>query len=200
MNGITSFTFFVSHVNHGVFQVGDGHGHWTNATSFSSTDLANGLVRFVTDGSYFAPTFSVRVDDGGPTPSDDVDGVVQFTNSPPPQITAATFTVVEGGSTVLSTANFVVSDQDTSSTGFTFTVSHVTHGSFQIEDSPGHWINTSSFTTADLLAGHVRFLDDGTIGAPTFTVPVVRVTSGRRQPDVRRNLTDQIRRREQLLR
>ena len=37
---------------------------WTNATSFTTADLAANHVRFVHDGSLTAPTFSIQANDG----------------------------------------------------------------------------------------------------------------------------------------
>src|SRR5262249_14507078 len=60
-----------------------------------------------------------------------------------------------------------VSDPD--STSFTFTVLDVTHGRFEIFVN-GSWSITATFTSADLAAGHVRFVHDGGEIAPTFSI------------------------------
>jgi VCBS repeat-containing protein len=86
----------------------------------------------------------------------------------PPVITAAALTVAEGGTMVLNTSDIVVADPD--STSFTFTVSNVAHGVFQTTSDGVHWIAATTFTTADLTAGHVRFLHDGSQAAPTFSI------------------------------
>jgi VCBS repeat-containing protein len=84
-----------------------------------------------------------------------------------PVITSATFAVAEGGSTVLAVSDIIVSDPDSAT--FTFTAVNVTNGQFEIL-SGGSWIATSTFTSADIAAGHVRFTHDGSEGAPTFSV------------------------------
>ncbi|MBO4225994.1 cadherin-like domain-containing protein [Bradyrhizobium neotropicale] len=85
----------------------------------------------------------------------------------PPVVHDATLAVSEGGVVVLTPANINVTDLDDSS--FTFTVTNVTHGKFQVWGGEG-WIDTASFTSADLAAGHVRFVHDGCEAAPTFAI------------------------------
>lgn len=85
----------------------------------------------------------------------------------PPIFTSAFFTVRESGSVVLVSSNFGVFDPD--STNFTFTVSNVTHGQMEIFAN-GVWSPTTTFTSADIAAGHVRFVHDGSNSAPTFSI------------------------------
>ena len=85
----------------------------------------------------------------------------------PPVVHDATLAVSEGGVVLLTAANINVTDLDDSS--FTFTVSNVTHGKFQVLGGQG-WIDSTSFTSADLTAGHVRFVHDGGEAAPTFSI------------------------------
>ncbi|MGM4895127.1 cadherin-like domain-containing protein [Tardiphaga sp. 839_C3_N1_4] len=80
-DGTTDFTFTVSNVTGGTFEVWDGT-DWVPATpmsqrvsaestgsettyTFTSEQLAQHHVRFVSDGSTSQPTFTVQVDDGG---------------------------------------------------------------------------------------------------------------------------------------
>ncbi|MDB5091790.1 MAG: hypothetical protein JWR09_5784, partial [Mucilaginibacter sp.] len=83
-DGTTDFTFTVTDVNGGSFEVWDGE-NWVPATAsgsqffsvlavtesdgttytFTSQQIADHKVRFVSDGSTTAPTFSVTADDGG---------------------------------------------------------------------------------------------------------------------------------------
>jgi hypothetical protein len=168
----TSFTFLVSNVSGGHFQLFDGF-HWNNVGSFTTADLVAQHVRFQTDGGDTGPAFTIKADNGDPINhlSDPFNGSANFTNDPAPVIKAASFSVDEGGWVLLSKSNFTVDDTDPSATGFTFAVSSVTHGHFQLFDG-ANWNNVTSFTTADLTAGHVRFLDAGGDDTPTFTVQV----------------------------
>ena len=65
-------------------------------------------------------------------------------------------------------ASIGVSDPD--STSFTFTVSNVSHGTFETTADGDQLGAATTFTTADLNAGHVRFLHDGGEDAPTFSI------------------------------
>jgi VCBS repeat-containing protein len=85
----------------------------------------------------------------------------------PPVVHDATLALSEGGVVLLTPANINVTDLDDSS--FTFTITNVTHGKFQVLGGQG-WIDSTGFTSADLAAGHVRFVHDGGEAAPTFSI------------------------------
>jgi VCBS repeat-containing protein len=166
-----SFTFTASNVTHGSFQTTTNGAIWVPATTFTTADLAAGHVRFVHDGGEDAPTFSIQADDGAGLHnlSNVLAGTVNFTHvNDAPVVTNAGLVVAEGGTTVLSAANVGVSDPDSAS--FTFTVSKVSHGAFQTTTNGATWVPATTFTTADLTAGHVRFVHDGGEDAPTFSI------------------------------
>ena len=166
-----SFVFTVTNVSHGSFQAAADGVTWVDVTTFTSADLAAGHVRFVHDGSASPPTFSIQADDGGALHnlSDTIAGTVTYTSvNNAPVITAASLTVSEGGTVLVAPADFGVTDPDSSS--FTFTATNVTHGSFQSTTDGVTWVNTATFTSADLAAGHVRFVHDGGEAAPTFSI------------------------------
>ena len=168
----TTFVFTVSNVTHGKFQTTTDGINWTDATTFTSADLAAGHVRLASDGGEVAPTFSIQADDGASANhlSNVFTGSVDFTHvNNPPVITSATLSVTEGGTTVLKPSDFGITDPDSDS--FTFTVSNVTHGKFQIAGGE-QWIDTTTFTSADLAAGRVHFVDDGSAHPPTVTLTV----------------------------
>ena len=165
-----SFTFKVSNVSHGAFQVFNGV-LWLAATTFTTADLNAGHVRFVHDGSETAPSFSIQADDGGAINhlSGVVAGAVEFASvNDAPLLTRVALTLVESGVVVLTAASISVADPDSSQ--FSFRISNVSHGVFQTSTDGIHWIVATTFTTADLLAGHVRFVHDGGEAAPTFSI------------------------------
>ena len=84
-----------------------------------------------------------------------------------PVLSSAALTVEQGGTTVLTNAAFGIADPD--STSFTYTVSNVTHGVFQTYDGTT-WTDATSFTTAEVAAGHVQFVHDGSTTAPGFDI------------------------------
>lgn len=170
----SSFTFTVTNVSHGAFQVLVGGETWVDATLFTSADLNAGHVRFVREDSEATPTFSIQADDGAATNHVSSVFVGTVANSmvvsynTAPVITAASLTVSEGGTIVITPADIAVTDPQNSS--FTFTVSNVSHGTFQTTADGIHWITATHFTTADLNASHVRFVHDGGEAAPTFSI------------------------------
>ena len=85
-----------------------------------------------------------------------------------PIIHDATLAVSEGGAVLLGPSDIGVADLTDSS--FTFTVSNVTHGTFQTTTDGVTWVDATTFTTADLAASHVRFVHDGGEIAPTFSI------------------------------
>jgi Tol biopolymer transport system component len=187
-----SFTFTASGVTHGTFQTTTDGANWIAATTFTTADLNAGHVRFVHDGGEAAPTFSIRADDGAALnhASTTISGTVDFANvNDAPRLVSASINVIEGGAVVLDPARIVhqesisgtfvtirnpvffgigVDDPDSSS--FTFTVSNVTHGAFQTTADGTHWSDATKFTSADLNAGHVRFLENGDDAIPGFSI------------------------------
>src|SRR5205085_2675291 len=74
----------------------------------------------------------------------------------------------EGQTVTLTGANFGLTDPD--SAAFTYTVSGIAGGFFQLSSAAGTPI--TSFTTAQLTGGLVQFVDDGNEVAPAFSVTV----------------------------
>ena len=167
----SSFTFTVTNLSHGTFQTTTDGTNWVNATTFTTADLTASHVRFVQDGSATAPTFSIQANDGAALNnfSNVFTGSVSFTIvNNAPLITAASLAVSEGGMVLFTPASIGITDPDNSS--FTFTVTNVSHGSFQTTVDGVHWVNATAFTTADLTASHVRFVHDDGLLAPTFSI------------------------------
>src|SRR5256885_2057426 len=79
----TSFAFTVSNASHGSFQI-LANGNWVDTTTFTSTDLAVGHVRFHDDGSALTPVFSAKVTYGAAVNAASAvfPRTVQFTNIP----------------------------------------------------------------------------------------------------------------------
>jgi len=115
-----------------------------------------------------APSFSVTVNDGD-IDSNTLAATINYTPvNDTPVITAASLTLNEGETVTLSGANFGITDPD--DTDFTYTVSGVAGGYFQLSSAAGTPI--TSFTSASLSGGLVQFVDNGDEVAPSFSVTV----------------------------
>ncbi len=124
------------------------------------------LGKFVDGGDEVAPSFSVTADDGALNSNTSAAAITYTPVNDAPVLNAADMTVSEGQTVTLSGAHFSVTDPD--STSFTFTVSSITGGFFQLSSAAGTPITT--FNTADLTGGLVQFVDDGDEVAPSFSV------------------------------
>ena len=85
-----------------------------------------------------------------------------------PVITSASFDVDEGGATVLGAGDIVVDDPDNAS--HTFTVADVEHGTFQRWVEGDAWEDVTTFTSAQVNVGMIRFAHDGSEFAPGFRI------------------------------
>ena len=133
--------------------------------------LAHGVIYTPAPDFSGADTLTVTANDqvsgalGGP-----LTGTEQITvNVEPgtPVFSSMTLTIAQGATDVLTDANFVVTDPDTSH--FLYTASHVTGGQFEVSDGT-NWTAATSFTTAQVEAAHVEFVQDGTDTAPNFSI------------------------------
>ena len=127
---------------------------YTPATDYSGADTltvtANDQVSAALGGPLTGTgTVSINVEPGTPT------------------FTGMTLTIAQGATDVLTDANFSISDPDTSH--FLYTVSNVTGGQFEVSNGTA-WTTATSFTTAQVEAGHVEFVQDNTDTAPNFSI------------------------------
>lgn len=161
-----SFTFTLSSVAGGYFQLSSAPG--TPISSFTSANLAANQVQFVDDGNELAPSFSVRVNDGG-LDSNLFGASVSYTPvNDTPTLVSASLTLSEGQTVTLGPTDFQATDPD--SANLTFTVTGVVGGYFQNSGSAG--VPISSFTSAELAASLIQFVDDGNETPPTAQVKV----------------------------
>ena len=71
---------------------------------------------------------------------------------------------------MISPAHIAASDVDTPASALVFTASNVVNGHFELISAPG--LAITAFTQADIDAGQVRFVHDGSAAAPAFEVSV----------------------------
>jgi Cadherin-like len=87
-----------------------------------------------------------------------------------PSLDGNTLTIGQGNRVILSLSNLSASDVDNPAGSLTFTVSSVSGGRFELTSAPG--VSIGSFTQADVAAGLVVFVHDGSRAAPAYAVAV----------------------------
>ena len=149
-------TFTVSILVNGTILVGG-----VAQSSFTGTQLSNGLVTFNHDGTQTTTgSFDVVVDDGNEDGSVPVASTFNFTVTPPndaPVLTGdLTATVVEGDSYVIGAADLGFTDADDVAADVTFTVSSLVNGTVLVDG-----VAATTFTGTQLADGLVTFVHNG---------------------------------------
>ncbi|MEW8524566.1 MAG: Ig-like domain-containing protein [Candidatus Thiodiazotropha endolucinida] len=148
----------------------------TLASGAQVTFQANGSYTYNTNGQFEGlgagdsvdDNFTYQIGDGnGGFDTATVTITINGSNNTP-SITSADLTLDEGQTVTLGDANFAVTDVD--DTDFTYTVSGISGGYFQLSTNPG--VSITSFTSTNLTGGLVQFVDDGNEVAPAFSITV----------------------------
>jgi Concanavalin A-like lectin/glucanases superfamily/FecR protein/Cadherin-like len=162
----------------GVSESGAG----TSASPFiltgTLTDIDNalhsGLVYTPTTGYYGSDTLTFEAHDGAFTANT---ATATIDVAPlPPVLSSMTLDVVQGGTELLTNADFSVTDPNGSN--FLYTVGNVTGGQFEVFNGE-NWVvaQTGGFTTAQIEAHHVEFVQDGSATPPNFSITAADCTS-----------------------
>ena len=144
----------------------DGGTTWVDATAGSGTWTASGVTLSAGTGTLLVRTIDTANNTTAGT------GHSYTLDQTPPTITGDLgITVNNGSSVVLTTADFHAVDLDNPASQLTFSVTNPTHGYVAFVSAPGAPI--TSFTEADLEAGSVIFVHDGSATTEaTFKVSV----------------------------
>jgi VCBS repeat-containing protein len=138
---------------------GSGQVPWT----FS---VDNALVQSLGNGQYITQTYAVQLDDHhGGHATQNVTVTIAGVNDAP--VAHASLAISQGHTVTVTTADIDFVDPD--SPVVAYTVSNLSHGHF--ETGVGNdAVETETFTSADVVAGLVSFVDDGSSGTPTFSL------------------------------
>ncbi|MCG7920533.1 MAG: Ig-like domain-containing protein [Candidatus Thiodiazotropha lotti] len=148
----------------------------TLASGAQVTFQANGTYSYNTNGQFEGlgaggnvdDSFTYQISDGnGGSATATVTITVNGSNDIP-SITNAALSVSEGETVTLGDANFAISDAD--SVAFSYNLSGITGGYFQLSTNAG--VSITNFSSTELSGGLVQFVDDGNEIAPTFSVTV----------------------------
>ena len=147
----------------------------------TNAQLAAGNLVFtpVTNGNGLGyASLSFRVQDNGGMSNGGVDTDLVSRNfnfdvtpvNTAPQMLANSLTISEGASLVLSNAEINTTDFDNPNSALTIIVTGLTNGQFEFVASSG--VAITSFTQADIDAGLIRFIHDGSQMAPAYSIAV----------------------------
>ncbi|WFU22125.1 VCBS domain-containing protein [Bradyrhizobium sp. CB1717] len=146
-----------------------GYGTYTVSPSGVWTytlDNNNSTVQALAAGATMTDTFSARGNDGS---AQIITITISGTNDAPVLSGDDAAALLQGLSTTITTADLNVSDVDTSASQLTFDVTNTQRGYVALSSAPG--VAITSFTQAQLAAGQVIFVSDGTQNpSASFTV------------------------------
>ena len=164
--------FTVSGVTQGVFKLSG-----STTTTFTLGDIKNNLVTFVHDGGELAPVFSISVTDGTDTIAPAAATITFTAVDDAPVLTLGNFSVTEGGTLAITSAEISVTDPDTAAASLVITPSSILGGVFKVSGT-----TASSFTMADITANRVTFVHDGSETPAAFSI---KVSDGHSDSDVK---------------
>lgn len=161
----SSLRFIISNVQRGYFQQSGNPG--TPILTFTQAQIQTGTIQFVHDGSAFAPSYNVTVSDGSLSTTSS-GCAIDFNLSP--VLGNNSLSLNQGRSVVITSTMLSATDPDGISANLTFIISNVQRGQFELLNAPGSAV--TSFTQAQVQAGAVQFVPDGSAYAPSYKVAV----------------------------
>jgi hypothetical protein len=142
----------------------------TAVTTFTQADINAGRLQYVHDGSETtSDSFQFTLTDGQAT----LTGTFAITVTPAndaPVLAAPTLTLSEGQTVTLSSADISAADSETAAGSLVFSITDLSNGRFERATAAGTAI--TSFTQAEITAGQIRFVHNGSNNAPAFKVSV----------------------------
>ncbi len=138
-----AFTFTPGSVSGGIFQLASAPG--VSIASFTSAQLAGGLVQFVDDGNEVAPSFSVTVNDGTSNSNTLAATIGYMTTNDAPTTTPVTLTAIaeDSGPRVITQAELLGNASDVDGPALTATGLTITTGAGNLVDNlDGTWTYT----------------------------------------------------------
>lgn len=128
-------------------------------TSFTQADINAGNVRFIHDGSEtLSAGFDIGLtdDDGAGTDTASLSITITPVNDAPVITGDYTLSVNEGAGATITATDLDSADPDDTVANRTFTATNITNGHIEVSG-----VTATTFTQADINAGNVRFLHDG---------------------------------------
>ena len=157
--------FMVSNVQHGQFELVSSPGD--AITRFIQSQIQNGTVQFVQDGTVYVPSDQVAVSDSKMTI---VPQATKISFNAAPVLIKNQLTINQGQTIVVTGSDLSTTDPDNSASSLMFIVNNVLHGQFELVSSPGSAI--THFTQAEVQNDAIQFAQDGGAIAPSYRVAV----------------------------
>jgi hypothetical protein len=186
----TKVQFAITNLQHGRFELLSQPGQ--GITSFTQQQVNLNQVRLVTDGSCFAPSYQVSVNDGGLAFTPPVNSMIAFIPINP-IITLNNLALNQGQTVILNTNNFNTIDPGDLPSNLRYTATAIQRGQFTLVSTPS--VAITHFTQLQINSGSIQFISDGTATAPSYTISVQNscgLTSTPQAGDVNFNLSPTI--------
>jgi predicted outer membrane repeat protein len=176
---VAALTFTVSNLSGGRFELINAES--ADVLQFTQAQVDNGDVRFVANGSALAPAYTLTVSDGSAISAPVPVNIISFTAlNDRPVFTQNSLTISEGD---VAKPSIRISDANNSSDQLLITVSGLRGGYFELMRLSGGPVIVGelrsvveevvdSFTLAQVKAGEINFVHDGSEQAPSYTLTV----------------------------
>ncbi len=160
--------FNITQVLHGHFELINQPGQSIN--NFTQQMINHEQIRFVHDGSCFAPSYQVSVFDGGLAfPSVPQSAAITFLPIIPSIIT--NYMILNSGQTiVLGSNNLNVTDPGDTASNLHYTISSLIHGQFSTINNP--FVPITQFTQQQINNGVIQFVSDTSGIRPSYLASV----------------------------
>ena len=164
-----TLVFIPSNISHGYFSTLSVP--TIPLVNFTQSQITNGSIQFVHDGSLFAPSYEITVRSTGIAWTGPYPANISFTI--PLTIIANQLTLNNGQTVILSLNNLQAVEQGINNSQLTFTVGNVQNGYFAtVPSSNSPSKNLTSFTQTQIQSGAIEFVSAGNKQAPSYSVIV----------------------------
>ncbi|NJL48773.1 MAG: hypothetical protein HC929_16450, partial [Leptolyngbyaceae cyanobacterium SM2_5_2] len=169
-------TYTVQSVTNGRFELVATPG--AAITSFTQAQVSAGEVQFVHNGGEDAPTYSLTVTDGaGDTAT--LPTTIDFTNlNDDPVIQLNRLAITESTTVTLTADHLLTTDAEDGVEDLTYTVIGSVAGGKFVRAGDSTQTAITTFTQADINAGAIQFVQDGTETVPAYTLQVTDSEGG----------------------
>lgn len=158
----------VSEVEHGVFTFQAEPG--ISVVTFTQKDVSDGRIQFIHDGTDSPPSYRVQATDGELTTNWEAASITYISLNGRPVMQVNKITLRDAGKVFLSSNNLLGYDREASTDDTQLLITDLEHGKFSYVLNQE--VALSSFSQAQVNAGQLVFVHDGTQIPPGYNVTV----------------------------